>query len=134
MIRTQPETQGERSSRRGRCLRGRRPLLAGFLLTLAGCRAQASSRHQPDPAVQERASYTPPAGFVPTADVAIQIAHAVLVPIYGIHLDEQLPLTAQLDGELWIVQGTLPQGWRGGIVQIEISKRDGRISHLSGGR
>ncbi|HEU4881016.1 MAG TPA: NTF2 fold immunity protein [Longimicrobium sp.] len=72
---------------------------------------------------------------MPTPEVATQIAYAVLVPIYGVQqIEEQLPLTAQLDGDLWIVQGTLPQGRRGGVARIEISRRNGRISHLSHGR
>jgi hypothetical protein len=104
-------------------------------LTLAGCVAQANSQHEPERGAQDRASYAPPAGFVPTAEVATQIAYAVLVPIYGVpQIDRQKPFTAQLDDESWIVEGTLPQGYRGGIARIEISKRDGRITHVSHGR
>lgn len=127
MIPTPPESRVKRSPQR--------VLMAGFLLVLAGCAAQANSRHQPEPGVQEPESYAPAAGFVPTAEVAIQIAYAVLVPIYGdAQIEQQQPLTAQLDGEVWIVAGTLPRGWRGGVARIGISRRDGRISNLSHGR
>lgn len=97
--------------------------------------AQVNSQEEHEPGAHDRSSYVPPDGYVPTAEVATHIARAVLVPIYGARqIERQLPLTAELVDERWVVQGTLPHGARGGVARIEISKRDGRINHLSHGR
>lgn len=83
----------------------------------------------------ERHSYVPPNGFVPTAAVATRIAEAVLTGIYGEQqVLRQLPLQAELHGDVWIIQGTLPLGARGGVAEIEMSKADGTILRLSHGR
>ena len=84
---------------------------------------------------QDSVSYIPPHGFVASAETAIKIAQAVLEPIYGAEqIRRQLPLTAVLDKEAWIVQGSLPTGTRGGVALIEIAKRDGRIIRVTHGR
>jgi hypothetical protein len=77
----------------------------------------------------------PARDVIPTAEVAIQIARAVLTPIYG---DETIrneePLTAELHGDEWEVSGTLPAGRSGGIAEISIKKADGRIVRIFHGR
>jgi hypothetical protein len=80
-------------------------------------------------------SYVPDNGFVPTAEVATEIARAVLTPIYGRErIERQAPLVAILDVDRWVVTGTLPPGRLGGVAQIEIAKSDGRILHVTHGR
>lgn len=71
----------------------------------------------------------PTSGFVPDAQTAVAVAHAVLSPIYGKEqIMEQAPLVAQLAGETWVVSGTLPKDASlGGVVEIRISKRTGKI-------
>lgn len=69
---------------------------------------------------------------VPNAETASKIAEAIAIPIYGEStIRRELPLTAKLKGDVWIVFGTLHDGWfsrtSGGVVEVEISKRDGRI-------
>jgi hypothetical protein len=83
-------------------------------------------------------STIPKEGFVPTADVAITIAEAVLVPVYGkdvIHSER--PFHAALKGDLWIVSGTVPcEGaprgavCPGGNAEVRISKKTGRIVYM----
>jgi len=75
---------------------------------------------------------------VPTDTVAIQIAKAVWVPIYGKKILEKTPFTASLQGDsVWIVKGSLPPVKKlkdgslrvtyGGVPFAEIMKNDGRI-------
>ena len=73
-------------------------------------------------------SAEPAEGFVPTAGVAVQIARAILVPIYGKGvIDQEEPLTATLHGDTWEVTGHLPDGARGGVAIVAIAKQNGAI-------
>ena len=78
-------------------------------------------------------NYKPQEGYVGTARIAIQIAEAVLRPIYGARLiANEEPLTAVLtNDDIWIVRGSLrkARSWPsvGGVAEIWISKSDGRI-------
>lgn len=82
--------------------------------------------------------YVPHSGFVPTAAVAIQIAEAVLVPVYGSSVvTSERPFHAKLDGGVWIVKGTVPCAGAppgavcpGGNAEIWISKDDGKILYM----
>ncbi|ESQ87741.1 hypothetical protein ABAC460_18885 [Asticcacaulis sp. AC460] len=67
-------------------------------------------------------------GCVATADVAIEIAEAVLKDIYGAEqIEHEKPLVAHLKGEVWVVEGTLPPGRKGGVAEIWISRQNGEI-------
>jgi hypothetical protein len=80
----------------------------------------------------------PKEGFVPTADVATQIAEAVLVPVYGKDVvSSERPFHATLKGDVWIVTGTVPcQGapsgavCPGGNAEVRLSKKTGRIIYM----
>jgi hypothetical protein len=81
--------------------------------------------------------YRPKEGFVRDSATAIQIAEAVLTPIYGKALIEsERPFSAQLKDGVWTVSGTLncPDGHGGtatdcvgGVAVIKISKADARV-------
>ena len=76
-------------------------------------------------------TYKPKEGYVPDAATAIKIAEAVWIPIYGEEtLKDERPFTAHLVNGVWIVQGTLPDGWLGGTAYAEISKETGRILNV----
>ena len=90
--------------------------------------------HAQDSKCDPQRSVCPQAGFVPNADTAVRIAEAVLGPIYGNeHIKHEKPFTARLDGNRWIVTGTLPtikdphRVVVGGTATVEIDKADGRI-------
>jgi hypothetical protein len=88
---------------------------------------------------QETHSYKPEDGYVSDAAVAIKIAEAVLVSIYGENvINEEKPFKAILKDGVWVVEGTLhcPEGQRclGGVAIIEIAKDDGRILRVSHGK
>ncbi len=79
--------------------------------------------------------YVPTEGFVPTAQVAVQIAEAVLVPIYGKDtIARQKPFETVLEDETWTVTGTMKPNRKGGVAFIQISKSDGRILKVSHGK
>jgi hypothetical protein len=77
----------------------------------------------------------PKEGFVPTADVAISIAEAVLVPVYGKErILSERPFRASLEGQIWFVTGTVPcrnpppgAECPGGAAEVRISKKTGQI-------
>jgi len=77
----------------------------------------------------------PSAGYVPDAETAIRIALAVWEPIYGREqIERQKPYRATLQNGVWVVAGSLPPGWRGGVAVAEIAKRDGKILRVSHGK
>ena len=105
------------------------------LLALAACTATASNLANSAPTGTVEHSYTPPEGFVPTSEVAVGIATAVLGPIYGSdRIQRQLPLIAHLEGDRWIVEGSHAEGTRGGVARIEIARADGCILRVTHGR
>lgn len=77
----------------------------------------------------------PADGYVPNKDVAIKIAVAVWEPIYGAdQVAGEKPYRATLSEGVWTVEGTLPEGSKGGVAVAEISKKDGRILRVSHGK
>jgi len=79
--------------------------------------------------------YIPKAGFVPDEKTAIAIAEAVLVPIYGQKkIDSEKPFRGKLEGDIWIVEGSLPKGSDGGVAVIRLSKKDGHIIYVMHGK
>ena len=86
-------------------------------------------------AAQGQHKVTPKDGFVPDEKTAIKIAEAVLLPIYGAEkISKEEPFVAKLKNRIWLVSGTLPRGWIGGVAIIEISKADGKILRVSHGK
>jgi hypothetical protein len=80
-------------------------------------------------------NFKPKDGYVPDARTAIKIAVAVWEPIYGAEkIADEKPYRARLNKGVWIVEGSLPEGWIGGVALAEISKDDGRIIRVSHGQ
>ena len=86
----------------------------------------------------ETATHTlrPKDGFVPNAKTAIKIAVAVWEPIYGEDkIAREKPYRARVGTNgVWIVEGSLPEGYLGGVAIAEIAKEDGRILRVSHGK
>ena len=79
-------------------------------------------------------SFRPKDGFVPDEKTAIRIAEAVLSPIYGEQkIASERPFSAKLKSGVWIVTGSLPEGWEGGVAEARISKRTGEILGVTHG-
>jgi len=78
--------------------------------------------------------YIPKNGFVPDKETAIKIALAVWLPIYGNVIYREKPYTAELKGEVWVVEGSLKKGEVGGVALIVIQKKDGKILNVIHGK
>jgi hypothetical protein len=86
-------------------------------------------------AAKAEPTYAPAAGSVPDTETAIQIAKAVLVPVYGdAKIKAQEPFSATLKDDIWRVEGHLSQGVVGGAALVEIAKSDGRIIRMIHGK
>ena len=84
---------------------------------------------------EKKHTYKPPGGYVPDEKTAIAIALAVWNPIYGEkQIKGESPYIAKLKDGIWYVNGSLKEGWVGGVAEIEISKDDARILRLSHGK
>jgi hypothetical protein len=80
-------------------------------------------------------SVIPRDGFVPDKETAIKIAEAVWTPIYGeAKIKNEKPFHITLLNGVWIVEGSLPEGFVGGVAFAEIAKNDGRIIRVSHGK
>lgn len=93
---------------------------------------QDDVRSDQAPAPCGSARYCPAGGYVPDEATAIHVAEPILKSIYGNDLiDGERPFAAQLQGETWIVRGTLhcPDGAKclGGVAEIWISKQTGQV-------
>jgi hypothetical protein len=88
--------------------------------------------------------YKPRSGYVPDSATAIQIGEAVLIPIYGKkQIESEKPFAARLEGNMWIVSGTLrcsdgkggmSTECAGGVAVVKISKIDARILYVIHGK
>jgi hypothetical protein len=86
---------------------------------------------------QSNTAYVPARGCVSNEVVAVKIAEAVLIPVYGENqIASERPFYAALKDDIWTVDGTLtcPDGKGGkthvcvgGTAQVRLSKIDGRI-------
>lgn len=102
-------------------------LLFGVVLA---CSQASSPRTQ--------AGFIPKEGFVPTAEVAQAMAEVVLFPVYGREaIIAERPLKAVLNGDAWIVSGSVPCDnpppgavCPGGSAEVRISKTTGQILYM----
>ena len=70
--------------------------------------------------------------FVPNKLTAIKSAEAIWIPIYGNKVKFKKPFVATLvNDSIWIVEGSLMKGEKGGVPHIKIQKRDCKILEVS---
>ena len=95
------------------------------LMTLAATVASLSAQ-----------SYVPPKGYVPDSETAVEIAEAVLVPVYGkAMIDRERPFKASLRDGVWTVTGTMHcSRCDGGVATVKIVKLDGRVLSMIHGK
>ena len=82
--------------------------------------------------------FVPKEGFVPNETVALAIAEAVLIPVYGKSvIDSERPFKAALKSNIWTITGSVPCDGPpgavcpGGAAELRISKRTGRILFMT---
>jgi len=72
--------------------------------------------------------YFPKEGLVPTAEIAFQIAESVLINLYGKEtIEEEKPFSINLENDIWVIEGSLEEGFVGGVAYMEIRKSNGEI-------
>jgi hypothetical protein len=72
---------------------------------------------------------------VPDEASAVRVAEKVLIPIYGRkQIESERPFTAKLHGNVWVVDGYLPPESDGGVAEVKIDKRNGRIIGVTHGK
>ncbi len=72
--------------------------------------------------------HLPENGVVPTAKVAFQIAEPILINVYGKeNIESEKPFSINLEADVWIIEGSLEEGYDGGVAYIEIRKSDGKV-------
>ena len=66
---------------------------------------------------------------VPDEETALEMAEDVFILVYGEGVLSKKPFNVTFDEskQVWIVVGSLPDGWDGGVPEIVIRKRDGMI-------
>ena len=81
-------------------------------------------------------SYVPPNGCVPDKKTAILVADAILTSVYGEQqIAKERPLKiALVEGDVWLIWGTLPRRYLGGTAVIKLSRRTGKVLFLSHGQ
>lgn len=73
--------------------------------------------------------------MVPDEKAAVKVALAILEPIYGKKtLDGEQPFKAKLTKGVWHVEGSLPEGWLGGVAEIEFRKSDCQVLKIIHGK
>lgn len=72
--------------------------------------------------------YMPKEGLLPTAEIAFQIAEPILANVYGQELiDQEKPFSINLENNIWIIEGHIESGVKGGVAYMEIRKSNGEI-------
>ncbi len=113
-----------------------KPMLKMFLLSCLT--AIAAPQHKMQRTQMSNGFVIPKEGFVPTAQAAISIAEAVLVPVYGEQVvTSERPFKAVLSEGVWIIRGSVPcdhppagAECPGGVAEVRISKRVGSIIYM----
>jgi len=71
---------------------------------------------------------------VPDRRTAIQIAEAVMSPVYGRrYVIAQRPQIAELRDDVWYVHGYMPPNSAGGTIEAYIDKHTGRVLAITDG-
>jgi hypothetical protein len=106
--------------------------MAVVVACLIGCQSDEPERVSQEDGhtefIEGRAHYFPTSGFIPDSLTAIAIAEAVMRPIVGVdYLRDQRPLTAMLQGDVWVVSGSLPAGAIGGAAVLELARSNAAV-------
>ena len=73
--------------------------------------------------------------LVPNAETAIKIAIAIWSPIYGEkNIKNKAPYKTVLLSGIWYVEGSLPEGYKGGVPLIQIKKSNSQVIKVSHGK
>ena len=66
---------------------------------------------------------------------ALKLAEKAMIRTYSWkQINSERPQTATLSGNVWIVRGSLPPLWVGGVAEVKIEERNGRILSVTHGK
>lgn len=84
----------------------------------------------------ESSNWFPKDGVIPDEDTAGKVAYIILDRIYGVEsINKQRPFEILGDEEKWVVKGVLHGRYTvGGVAEIELSKKDGRVLMVTHGK
>ena len=72
---------------------------------------------------------------IPDSTTAIAVAEALTFDIYGDkHIRRQKPYQVALIDGYWVVTGSLPVGHDGGVFEVVLDAKDGRVLRLAHGK
>lgn len=73
----------------------------------------------------------PKEGLVPDRETAIKIAEVVVFRLYGEkEIISERPYQVREEGDIWLIAGTLKEGYLGSVFAVAISKQTGAILHV----
>jgi hypothetical protein len=73
--------------------------------------------------------------LLPNEEVAIAVAEPILFNIYGKErIMEERPYKTIRSGEHWVIEGHLDDDMLGGVFEIILSSKDGRVMKISHGK
>ena len=99
-----------------------------LLICCRGERTTVETAPKITPTVSSPVTTEIPDGPVRDEAVAIKIALNMWIPIYGQdQIEKEKPYKAELKNGVWTVEGSLPQGWDGGVAIARISQKDGKV-------
>jgi len=68
-------------------------------------------------------------------ETAIAVAESILFDIYGKkEIISERPYECYIVDGYWCINGTLPKNWIGGVFEIIISSKDGKVIKLTHGK
>jgi len=115
-------------------------LAAGYGLRSAEFHQERQQESQPrsldrqhqDPRCAEAGDF-PADGVVGSEAIAKDVAYRYLKSVY---LDDRhiRPMRATLKSGVWAVRGTLPEGWIGGVAEIDLCQSNGRVLTIAHGQ
>ncbi len=74
-------------------------------------------------------------GWIRNNDNVVRLVISIWLPIYGDRIYDDRPFTAILENDsIWVVEGTLKEGYLGGVPYIEIRKSDCTILKVTHGK
>ena len=81
-------------------------------------------------------SELPPNGLIPTQEVAIQVAEAVLSHLYGAEpIRKQRPFKVNLSEGVWTIEGSYPEPRNPtGIAVVQLRQEDGQLLQVTQGQ
>ena len=118
-------------------------IVAAASLTLMSCESAPRNDDQIfklenfDYSLSHDTNFVPQSGYADKPEVAVGIAEAVAIGVYGRkQIEKQRPYLVKRLGDRWVVQGSWQYGphAKGGVFEVEVAALDGRILHMIHGK